>query len=305
MDLNHVAAFVRVVQEGSFTAAAKALGLPKSSVSRSIAQLEQDLGVRLLHRTTRKLHLTDAGSAFHTRVARALTDIDEATAAASDLQRELRGPVRITAPVDLGVSAIASIVARFVRKHPNVSIDVRLTSRIVDLAAEGFDLAVRAAAVRDQSLIARHVGNLDLGLYASSRYVAKRGAPTKLADLDAHDCVLLRSDAGNFPWRLTHESGAEQLVEPRGSIAADDISFLKKVVLAGGGIALLPCFYASREEERGKLVRVLPKWRVARSAVYVVYPSARYVPQRVIAFREVLIAELGKIAKRSARPQRA
>src|SRR5690554_5498 len=101
MDLNHVAAFVRVVQEGSFTAAAKALGLPKSSVSRSIAQLEQDLGVRLLHRTTRKLHLTDAGSAFHARVARALTDIDEATAAASDLQRELRGPIRITAPVDL------------------------------------------------------------------------------------------------------------------------------------------------------------------------------------------------------------
>jgi DNA-binding transcriptional LysR family regulator len=301
MDLNHVAAFVRVVQEGSFTAAAKALGLPKSSVSRSIAQLEQDLGVRLLHRTTRKLHLTDAGSAFHTRVARALTDIDEAAATAADLQRELRGPIRITAPVDLGVSAIASIVARFVRKHPNVSIDVRLTSRIVDLVAEGFDLAVRAPAVRDPSLVARHVGDLHLGLYASSRYVAKRGTPTKLAELDAHDCVLFRSDAGNLPWRLTHTSGAEQVVELRGAIAGDDISFVKKVVLAGGGIALLPCFYASREEEQGKLVRVLPEWRAARSALYVVYPSARYVPQRVIAFRELLIAELGKIAKRASR----
>src|SRR5687767_7882625 len=111
MDLNHVSAFVRVVQDGSFTAAAKALGLPKSSVSRSIAQLEQDLGVRLLHRTTRKLHLTDAGTAFHNRVSRALADIDEATSAAADLQRELRGPVRVTAPVDLGVWAIASIVA--------------------------------------------------------------------------------------------------------------------------------------------------------------------------------------------------
>ncbi len=300
MDLNHVAAFVRVVQEGSFTAAAKALGLPKSSVSRSVAQLEEDLGVRLLHRTTRKLHLTDAGSEFHRRVARALTDIDEATAAASDLQRELRGPIRITAPVDLGVSVIAPIVARFVRKHPNVSIDVHLASRIVDLVAEGFDLAVRAAAVRDQSLIARHVGNLDLGLYASSRYVARRGVPKKLSDLDAHDCVLLRSDAGNYPWRLTHTSGTEQVVEPRGAIAGNDISFLKKVVLAGGGIALLPVFYASREEERGKLVRVLPEWRVARSAVYVVYPSARYVPQRVIAFRERLVRELGKIAHRCA-----
>src|SRR6185369_11607144 len=103
MDLNHVSAFVRVVQEGSFTAAARALKLPKSSVSRSIAQLEQDLGVRLLHRTTRKLHLTDAGTAFHNRVSRALADIDEATSEASDLQRELRGSVRVTTPVDLGV----------------------------------------------------------------------------------------------------------------------------------------------------------------------------------------------------------
>ena len=185
VDLNHVTAFVRVVQDGSFTAAAKALGLPKSSVSRSVAQLEQDLGVRLLHRTTRKLHLTDAGTAFHDRVARALADIDEATSAASDLQRELRGTIRVTAPVDLGVWAVAGIVARFTKKHPTVGVEVRLSSRVVDLMTEGFDLAVRAGKLRDQSLIARRVGALEMGLYASRKYLARRGTPKSLDELRA------------------------------------------------------------------------------------------------------------------------
>ena len=298
MDLNHVSAFVRVVQDGSFTAAARALGLPKSSVSRSIAQLEQDLGVRLLHRTTRKLHLTDAGTAFHNRVARALADIDEATSAASDLQRELRGSVRVTAPVDLGVWAVAPIVARFVRRHPTVNIEVRLSSRIVDLVAENFDLAVRAGPVRDENLIARRAGALDLGMYASSRYIARRGAPKTLAELDAHDCVLLRTDTGVMLWKLTSSTGEEQTVQPRGAISADDISFLKKAVLAGGGIALLPLFLVPREEHSGKLVRVLPEWRLTGSMLHVVYPSARYVPQRVVAFRDYLLRELGKISAR-------
>lgn len=304
MDLNHVSAFVRVVQDGSFTAAARALGLPKSSVSRSIAQLEQDLGVRLLHRTTRKLHLTDAGTAFHNRVSRALADIDEATAAASDLQRELRGSIRVTAPVDLGVWAVAPIVARFVRRHPTVNIEVRLSSRIVDLVSENFDLAVRAGPVRDESLIARRAGSLDLGLYASSRYVARRGAPKTIAELEEHDLVILRTDAGTMSWKLTSASGEEQAIEPRGAIAADDISFLKKAVLAGGGIALLPLFLVPREEQSGKLVRVLPEWRFSGSMLHVVYPSARYVPQRVVAFRDYLVAELGKIAARCEQVER-
>lgn len=305
MDLNHVAAFVRVVQDGSFTAAARALGLPKSSVSRSIAQLEQDLGVRLLHRTTRKLHLTDAGTAFHNRVSRALADIDEATAAASDLQRELRGTIRVTAPVDLGVWAVAPIVARFVRRHPTVHIEVRLSSRYVDLVAENFDLAVRAGPVRDESLIARRAGALDLGLFASSRYVARRGVPKTIAELELHDCANLRTDTGTFVWKLTSPSGEEASVEPRGSISADDISFLKKAILAGGGIALLPLFLVAREEQSGKLVRVLPEWRFTGSMLHVVYPSARYIPQRVVAFRDYLVRELGKITARCELAERA
>jgi DNA-binding transcriptional LysR family regulator len=298
VDLNHVTAFVRVVQDGSFTAAARALGIPKSSVSRSVAQLEHDLGVRLLHRTTRKLHLTDAGTAFHERVARALADIDEATNATSDLQRELRGAVRISAPFDVGVWAIAAIVTRFARRHPGVSVETRLSSRAVDLVSEGFDLAVRAGALRDTSLVARKAGRLDLALYASAKWVARRGAPKNVDDLAKHPCVAFRSDAGTMPWSLRGPNGEEATVEPRGAISADDISFLKKAVLAGAGIALLPSFLAAREERAKKLVRVLPEWRYEGAALNVVYPSARYVPQRVIAFREYLVAELAKITRR-------
>lgn len=298
MDLNHVAAFVRVVQDGSFTAAARALGLPKSSVSRSIAQLEHDLGVRLLHRTTRKIHLTDAGAALHDRVSRALADIDDATNAASDLQRELRGAIRVTAPVDLGVWAVAPIVARFTRRHPTVHVEVRLSSRVVDLVSEGFDLAVRAGPLRDQALIARRVGGLDLCLYASSRYVARRGQPKTIAELADHDHVIHRTESGRLSWNLTSESGEEVSVEPRGAISADDISFIKKAVLAGGGIALLPTFIGAREEHSGKLVRVLPGWRLEGSTLSVVYPSARYVPQRVVVFRDYLVSSLTKLVRR-------
>lgn len=298
MDLNHVSAFVRVVQDGSFTAAAKALGLPKSSVSRSIAQLEQDLGVRLLHRTTRKLHLTDAGAAFHNRVSRALADIDEAKSATADLQRELRGPIRLTAPVDLGVWAVASIVSRFVRRHPDVEIETKLAARVVDLVGEGFDLGVRAGPLRDQSLIARRVGGLEMGLYASSKYVARRGQPASFDDIASHDCVMLRSENGTMGWTLTGPDNEERSVTPRGKIFADDISFLKKSVLAGGGIAFLPEFVCGREQQSGKLVRLFPEWRLSGAALHVVYPSARYVPQRVIVFRDFLIRELSKIATR-------
>lgn len=298
MDLNHVAAFVRVVQDGSFTAAARSLGLPKSSISRSVAQLEQDLGIRLMHRTTRKLHLTDAGAEFHARVARALADIDEASSAASDLQRELRGSIRVAAPVDIGVWAVASVVARFVRRHRSVSVEVSLASRRVDLVAEGFDLAVRAGHIRDESLIARRVGPLELGLYASAKYLKRRGMPETLADLSKHDSIVLRTDNGTLSWVLTSGNGGAETIEPRGPIFADDISFLKKAVLAGGGIALLPTFLVPREEAVGKIVRVLPDWRVGGSTLNIVYPSARYVPMRVVAFREYLIKELNKLTRR-------
>ena len=186
MDLNRVAAFVRVVQDGSFTSAAKSLGLPKSSISRSVAQLEQELGLRLLHRTTRQLHLTEAGTAFFERASRALGDLKDARSAAADMSGDPSGRVRLTAPVDFGVAVLASIVTRFSRKHPRILIETVLTSRVVDLVGEGIDLGVRMGALRDSSLVAKRIGPLRSALFAAPKYLAKKGTPTTLEDLAKH-----------------------------------------------------------------------------------------------------------------------
>jgi DNA-binding transcriptional LysR family regulator len=298
MDLNRVTAFVRVVQDGGFTSAAKSLGVPKSSISRSVAQLEQDLGIRLLQRTTRKVHLTDAGSAFYERVSRALGDIDEATLAATDMQAQLRGTVRITAPVDFGVWVLAPAITRFVRKNPAIQVDVALTSRIVDLVAEGFDLAVRAGTMRDSSLVARRIGVLGSALYAAPKYLARRGTPSSVEDLTSHDCVLFRAVGQRSTWALTDLKGEQRSVEVTGRIGGDDLTFVRKAVFSGAGIGLVPEFLVAREEIRGKLVRVLPGWTFDGAQLHVVYPSARFVPQRVVALREYLVERLSDVVKK-------
>jgi DNA-binding transcriptional LysR family regulator len=299
MDLNRVAAFARVVHDGSFTAAAKSLGVPKSSVSRSVAQLEQDLGARLLHRTTRKLHLTEAGTAFYERVARALTDIDEATSVASDAQSLPRGLVRVTAPLDIGVWALASIVSRFVRSHPTIRVDVSLSNRHVELVAEGFDLAVRAGPVRDQSLVARRVGTIDAGFYAASSWVKKNGTPGIPAELDKFDNIVFRPVSGRATYPLVTRDGRKEEVSVTGCVSADDLSFVKKAALAGAGIGLIPEFLCAREWQSGKLVRILPEWSLGSGAeLSIVYPSARFLPQRIAVVRDYLVAELGAIFRR-------
>lgn len=302
MDLNRVAAFARVVQDGSFTAAAKALGVPKSSVSRSVAQLEQDLGARLLHRTTRKLHLTEAGSAFYERVARALSDIDEATSVASDTQAQPRGLVRVTAPLDIGVWALAGIVSRFVRTHPTIRVDVSLSGSHVDLVSEGFDLAVRAGPIRDQSLVARRVGTIEAGFYAAGHWVKKHGRPETPADLAKFDNIVFRPVNGRATYPLVSSDGRKEEVAVTGCVSADDLSFVKKAALAGAGIGLIPEFLCAKEWMSGKLVRVLPEWSLGAGAeLSIVYPSARFLPQRVAVVRDFLVTELGAVFRKCDR----
>lgn len=305
MDLNRVAAFVRVVNDGSFTSAARSLGLPKSSVSRSVAQLEQDLGIRLLNRTTRTVALTDAGAAYFERVSRALGDIDEATSAASDAQEELRGPVRVTAPTDLGIWVLAPALARFALLQPGIRVELSLANRVVDLVVEGFDLAVRAGPLRDSSLIARRVGELRSALYASPEYVARRGTPKDLVELAEHDSVVFRPTNGRATWTLVNAAGKIEKVDVRGPLACDDMSFAREAAISGAGIGVLPEFLCGRAEDEGQLVRVLPDWSAHGAVLHLAYPSARYVPHRVVALREYLADALAAIGRTCEEHRRA
>lgn len=293
MDLNRVAVFARVVAEGSFTKAARSLSLPKSSVSRSVSLLEQELGTRLLVRSTRKVQPTEVGAAYYEQVTRALSGIADASAAASEAQGTPSGLVRMTSVADIGARVLVPIVARFLRKHPTIKVEVSMTQRMVDLAEEGFDLALRAGPLRESSLIARRVGLMTAALYASPKYLKRRGTPKTLDELPSHDCVLFRPTRGAATWTLQGPSG-EQAITVTGPLGLDEYNSVRRAAVLGAGIALLPSFLCGRELENGPLVRVLPDWAAPGGALHLVYPSARLVPQRVVLFREYLLRELGK-----------
>jgi DNA-binding transcriptional LysR family regulator len=292
MDLNHAAVFVRVVDEGSFSAAARALHLPKSSVSRAVSLLEEALGARLLQRSTRQIRLTEAGTTFYERASRGLAGVEEAASAVADLQGSLRGPIRITAPGDAGAWLLAPLVARFAAEHPAVYVELVLTGRVVDLVAEGFDFALRAAPMHDSALVARKLAPVEVALWAAPAYLARRGTPTRVADLAEHDCVLFRPDRGRATWKLEGPAGEER-VAVAGPVGADDFTFVQRIVLAGTGIGLLPSFLCQGATRDGDLVRVLPRHALSAGTLHLVYPSARYLPNRAAAFRDFLIAALG------------
>ena len=297
MDLNHVAVFAEVVRAGSFTAAAASLGLPKSSVSRTVARLEDDLGVRLLHRTTRALGLTDAGRVYYERVQRALGALSEAASDAAGDTLEPRGLVRMTAPPDMGAMELVGMLARFRSDHPEITVEVALSGRFVDLVEEGFDLAIRGGRLDDSTLVARKIGTTDFALYAAPGYLARRGAPQTLDQLSEHDCIYYKGREARAAWRLTGPNGVEERVELRAVLMADDLGFIRRAVESGMGIGLLPilvetrCNAHARSEE---LVRVLPEYANVGGSLFVVTPPLEHAPVRVTLLRDFLIAEFSQ-----------
>lgn len=294
IDLNRVASFVRVVEAGSFTAAARQLRVPVSSVSRALANLEGELGVRLLHRTTRKLSLTDAGEHFFRRMQAVVAETEDATRAVLGFATDPRGSVRITAPVNLGEHQLPRIIANIVRRHPAISIELRLTSSVVDLVAEGVDLAIRFGILADSSLVTRKVAQSELGIFAAPAYLERSPRLRGPADLPQHACLSYATRDGRLPWRLSGPQG-EATVSVSGPIVCNDMVFLREAAQAGLGLALLPVEITGAELKARRLVRVLPRYSVAGGGMFLVWPSQRLVPARVVAVREMLAAELSQL----------
>lgn len=286
-------AFVRVVEDGSFTAAARRLGLPKSSVSRSITALEKSLGVRLLQRTTRALHLTDAGQTWFAQVRPALTSLTDSAASVRELGAEPRGRVRVSCPPD-SHELLAGYVTRFMKKYPRVQLEVSFTARHVDLVAEGFDLAMRAGELKDSSLVVRRIHTTDLGLFAAPSYLKRRGTPKSVAALARHDCIAMSAPSGRAVWTLVGPSGEPESVELQCALTTDLVEFAGRAAVAGLGIALLPEVFAGGSAQ---LQRVLPEYRRVGGSLSVVSPSRGFEPRAVTLFKEGLIAELSSLTK--------
>ena len=296
MDLNRAATFLRVVEAGGFTAAGLALGLPTSSVSRSVAKLEADLGVVLLERTTRRVSLTNVGRAYFERVREALAGLDEATAAALDAAREPHGIVRIAVPPDFA-PALAPVIARFLRTYPKIRIELSASARAAELVGEHADLGIAVGRLPDSSLMSRRIGETAHHLYAAPSYLDARGRPKLLAELARHDAILLRS--GVARWELSGPRGVEA-VDVTGIVAADHLGFVVDATLAGLGIALLPAFSTAVHVASGALAQVLPRFSTTIQLQLLTH-AARHVPHRVALLRDFLVEHLSGACSAHAR----
>jgi DNA-binding transcriptional LysR family regulator len=291
MDLNDIVVFTKVVETRSFTGAAEQLGLPKSTVSRKLAQLEERLGVRLVQRTTRKLALTDIGQAYYERCSRIVADLQSAEQLVTDMQSTPRGRVRVTAPIDLSTQHLGEIISEFLALHPDIYVELEATDRVVDLIEEGFDVAVRFGSLPESTLIARRLCSIDAVLCATPAYLAQRGTPTTIEELDEHDRVLFTPSARTQSWTLTAGEATYEFGRPA-RFASNNIGAVRDAALAGAGIALLTNFMVATDIAAGALVPLLPDWRGRTIDVNAVYPARQNLPPRLALFLDHLARSL-------------
>jgi DNA-binding transcriptional LysR family regulator len=288
MDLNRAATFIRVVEAGNFTRAAEAMNLPTSSISRSVQKLEDDLGITLLERTTRRVALTDAGRAFFERAREALAGLEEANSLALDAAKEAHGVVRVAVPVEM--TSIGSLFALFLEQHPRIRAELTFTNRGAELVGDLVDVAVAMGRLPDSSLVTRRVGNATHKLYASPAYLARRGTPRTIADLANHDAIADRAIGGETRWELVGPRGTES-VDVQARIVGDAAPLIADAARAGLGIAMLHTWYGEAGVRDEALVPVLPRFSL-ETALHVLTHGSRHLPRRVILVRDFLVERL-------------
>lgn len=289
-DLNDALFFTRVVDRGSFSAAARDAGLPVSTVSRRVARLEARLGVALLTRTTRKLSLTDAGRAYQDHARRAIDEIETAERVVHDLVRRPTGRVRLTTATGIA-RLLWPTISQFLALHPDVRVELDARERRVDLVEEGYDLAVRAGELPDSSLVARKLFDGTRQLFASPAYLAGRGRPRRIANLVDHDCVVVAGGTLRTTWALRRRRRLQR-VAVSGRIRVNEMGLAHLACLDGGGIALLPLSLAASDVRTGRLERVLPSVDGGPSPMWLVHPAGRSMPSAVRALADHLVARL-------------
>lgn len=284
--------FVRVVDSGSYTAAADQMEISRALASKLVQSLEEQLGVRLLHRTTRKLSLTEAGERYYQRVAEILSNLSEAEAVASELQADPRGRLRVSAPMSFAIHHLGSAIAEFQQRHPRIELELNLNDRQVDLVEEGFDMAVRIAKLADSSLVARRIAPCRMLLVASPAYLARAGAPQQPQDLAAHNYLSYTLAARRDEIVLVR-GNERHTVNLSGTLRVNNGDVIASAAVAGLGICISPSFLVWQRMRRGELVPVLPQWQIPEIAVHAVYPAGRTVPAKTRSLIDFLVERFG------------
>ena len=289
-DLNDMLYFAEVVDRGGFAAAGRTLGVPKSKLSRRVAELEARLGVRLLQRTTRKLSLTEAGELYHRHCVAMREEADAAAEAVAVVQSEPRGTIRVTCPVTLAQSTLGKLIPAFLALHPKVRVDMEVDNRVVDLVHEGVDVALRVRPTLDDSgsLIIKNLGMTRGLLVACPDLLERLGRPETVEDLQRLPTVAMSAADGRASWTLLGPADREFELHHRPMYTADDLLTLRYAVLAGTGISVLPDYMCGDDITAGKLVRVLAGWGPRPAVVHAVFPSRRGLVPAVRRFLDFL-----------------
>ncbi len=274
--------FCTVVDKGTFVGAADTLEMSKAAISRYVSAFEERLGARLLHRTTRKLSLTEEGRQFYHQAREVLALMDQAEEAVSSAAPEPSGVLRVNAPVSFGVLHLAPLWGAFMSAHPNVELDISLNDRLVDLVDEGFDAAIRIARMENSSLVGRRLAGTRMCLCASPDYLASHPPLRTLADLAEHGVIAYTNFATGNDWQFDGPDGRVS-VRTRSSVRCNNGDTCRSIALAGGGIALQPSFMVGEDLRSGALVEILPEYRSIELGIYVVYPTRKHLASKVRA----------------------
>ena len=285
MNLNEIFVFTKVVQAGSFRAAARELGMPKSTVSRRVSELEERLGARLLQRTTRKLSLTDVGAAYFRRCTRIVAEIEEADFEVMKSQSTPRGVLRLSVPFNF--SFLGPTVTEFLRRYPETKIEMLCTDRVVDLVEERIDVAIRVGQLADSTLISRSLGRGTTVVVAAPSYVGRRGVPESPGDLKAHDCLVFGAGHARNHWKLQSGKTTEE-VAVSARIVVNDFDIVQEAALSGLGVAMLPLQLCVEHIRAGRLQHLLKQWRSSERPMQAVYSSTRHLSPKISSFLELL-----------------
>jgi DNA-binding transcriptional LysR family regulator len=287
--LTEMEAFATVVDQGGFTDAAKKMGISKSAVSKHVSSLESRLGARLLNRTTRRVSPTEIGLAYYDRARRVLNDAGEADALVTSMQSAPSGMLRVSVATDFGVNHLSPILGEFLLAFPDITINMVLNNRYVELISEGFDLAIRVGELEDSSLRARKLTETHKRMIGSPRYFAANGRPEKIDDLSDHKLLHYSNQASGNVWKLTAPSGEKRQVRTAGSLTVNDGQSLLNAAIGGLGIAYLPSFLYAESIRRGLLEDAIPELPMETQGIYAVYPPGRYTQPKVRAFIDFLV----------------
>ncbi len=288
-DLNDIAVFVKVAQFESFSRAARALGMPVSTVSRKVTSLENQLGVTLMQRTTRRLSLTAQGRAYYNQCSEPLSHLFDAESALTQTQKKPEGLLKISAPVIMGQEPFYEFLSAFLKKYPRIQVDLFITNLFVDLVADNVDVAIRFGELQDSTIIAKRIGRSVRYLVASPDYLKGRTPPAKPEDLVNHQCILLNGRNNEAEWQLVNGRKSVKL-HVSGPVSSRDFQSVSAFTHKGHGIGLLPSNYCEEEIRRRDLVRILPEWSSLEIFIQVVYPTRRFIPSRLQLFLDELKA---------------